>query len=619
MNDHEIPPKDKTVGDDGAERSPEIPEESPQDSRPANHRSDEQAEEREAQLLKSLIKYEKLLDEIEDSVGEVDLQGKITFVNNASCKIWGRSKEQLIGLTRKAYADRLNQKIIVDEYRQVFQTGIPRQVTYEIIRFDGKRRTVEDSVSPVRDKNGDIVGFRAVGRDITERKLVEKALSEHRSRLDAIFSSVKEAIITVDTDFRVTEANKATLLICGLSAQEMIGKAFNDCPAQCSRVCSDMFRQTITRKSQIVEYRIECGHKQKLEQQVSVTCMPLRDENGLYSGAVMVVRDITLLQKLEKELKERHQFHNLIGRSKIMQNIYQLMEDLVNVETTVLVTGESGTGKELVARALHYSGQRAFKPFVAVNCSALTENLLESELFGHVKGAFTGAIKDKPGRFQAANGGTILLDEIGDISPLVQLKLLRVLQEKIVERVGDSEPLKVDVRVIASTNKDLKEKVKRGEFREDLYYRLKVVEVHLPPLRDRREDLPLLIEHFCRLFNDRFHRTIEGVSQEVLNIFMHYPWKGNVRELEHALEHAFILCHSSLITLKHLPGEFQEYGLSERAVGPKAMLPAALSAKEITNALNKVRWNKTKAARLLGISRRTMHRKINEFKINQDI
>jgi transcriptional regulator with GAF, ATPase, and Fis domain len=205
-----------------------------------------------------------------------------------------------------------------------------------------------------------------------------------------------------------------------------------------------------------------------------------------------------------------------------MQNIYHLLEDLANLDTTVLITGESGTGKELVARSLHYSGNRAFKPFTTVNCSALAESLLESELFGHVKGAFTAAIKDRLGRFETANGGTIFLDEIGDISPLIQLKLLRVLQEKEFERVGESTSRKVDVRVIASTNKDLREKVKNGEFRQDLYYRLKVVEVVLPPLRERLEDIPLLVDHFRVIFNQRFGKNIEGISREVLGRFMDY-------------------------------------------------------------------------------------------------
>jgi transcriptional regulator with PAS, ATPase and Fis domain len=293
-----------------------------------------------------------------------------------------------------------------------------------------------------------------------------------------------------------------------------------------------------------------------------------------------------------------------------MQEIYGLLEDLADLETTVLVTGESGTGKELVAKALHYSGRRAFKPFVMVNCSALAENLLESELFGHVKGAFTGAIRDKQGRFQAANGGTVLLDEIGDISPGIQLKLLRVLQEKEFERVGESNTLKVDVRVIASTNRDLKEKVRRGEFREDLYYRLKVVEITLPPLCQRLEDIPLLVDHFCNSFNKIFKKNIEGISIEVLNTFMNYPWPGNIRELEHAIEHGFVLCHGEIITLDHIPKEIRDYFRTEKHMLKEK---AADEPQGILNALSKTDWNKAKAARLLGINRRTIYRKIYKF------
>jgi len=249
-----------------------------------------------------------------------------------------------------------------------------------------------------------------------------------------------------------------------------------------------------------------------------------------------------------------------------------------------------------------------------INCSALAENLLESELFGHVRGAFTGAVKDKAGRFQVANGGTIFLDEIGDISPIIQLKLLRVLQEREFERVGDSAPVKVDVRLIAATNRDLKDKVTLGTFRQDLYYRLKVVEVTLPPLRERREDIPLLVDHFCNPFNKRFKKNIEGISNEVLSIFMSYQWPGNVRELEHALEHAFVLCHGRTITVDHLPLELKEYsGSKSHARGEKS----ADESQEILQALNKTGWNKARAARMLGISRTTIYQKINEYKLTK--
>ncbi len=348
---------------------------------------------------------------------------------------------------------------------------------------------------------------------------------------------------------------------------------------------------------------------------VSVSSSPLRDGQGSFLGAVLVIRDITLQRDVERELRERNQFHNLVGRNKTMQNIYRLLEDLANLDTTVLIAGESGTGKELVARALHYSGNRAFKPFTTVNCSVLAESLLESELFGHVKGAFTGAIKDRQGRFEAANGGTIFLDEIGDISPIIQLKLLRVLQEKEFERVGESTSRKVDVRVIASTNKDLREKIQNGEFRQDLYYRVEVV---LPPLRERLEDIPLLVDHFRNLFNERFSKNIEGISNDVLSAFMNYSWPGNVRELEHVMEHAFVLCHGGLITIDQMPVDIRNIMPSGHYIKQKSKAKAPREKEEIINALKKTGGNKAKAARLLGIGRRTIYRKIDDYQIEKE-
>jgi len=280
----------------------------------------------------------------------------------------------------------------------------------------------------------------------------------------------------------------------------------------------------------------------------------------------------------------------------------------------VLITGESGTGKELVARAIHYESIRSAKPLVTVNCSALAENLLESELFGHVKGAFTGAVKDKVGRFQMADGGTIFLDEIGETSSLIQLKLLRVLQERVFELVGDSKPIAVDVRVIAATNRDLKEKIRIGEFREDLYYRLKVVETILPPLGERREDIPLLVDHFCRLFENKFKKNIKGISDDVLNTFMQYPWPGNIRELEHAIEHAFVLCRDRTININHLPPEIKKISKPQVHVSGKRSVD---DPQEIFDALNKTDWNKAKAARMLGISRPTLYQKIKEYKLTK--
>jgi transcriptional regulator with PAS, ATPase and Fis domain len=316
------------------------------------------------------------------------------------------------------------------------------------------------------------------------------------------------------------------------------------------------------------------------------------------------------LDALEKELKERHGFQKIIGRNEKMQEVYKLLDSLADTDTTVLITGESGTGKELIADALHYGGVRAAKPMIEVNCAALAENLLESEIFGHVRGAYTGAVRDKAGRFEAANGGTIFLDEIGDVSPRIQLKLLRVLQEKEFERVGDSKPIRVDVRVIAATNRNLKEKIRRGEFREDLYYRLKVVEIMLPPLRDRLDDLPLLADHFLSLFSKKFRKTIQGFSDEAMRALMHHRWPGNVRELMHAIEHACLLSRGEVITLADLPPEVRE---PEIIHAPKRKYRAQLTPETIMDALNRTDWNKAKAGRLLGVARQTIHRKIEEF------
>jgi PAS domain S-box-containing protein len=455
--------------------------------------------------------------------------------------------------------------------------------------------------------------LRITNLALNYKVLVDKN-ERYRGNLEAIFGSLKDAIITVDLEMRVIEANKATKSICGFSAREIIGKGFGEIQTPCHKPCLNVLRETLKTKNTIREYRVECRHQDRSHQVVLLTSSPLTYSGNRFMGVVLVVRDITRLTDLERELKERHQFHNIIGKSEKMQEIYRLLEDLVDTETTVLITGESGTGKELIARALHYGGIRAGNSLVKVNCSVLSENLLESELFGHVKGAFTGAVRDNEGRFQMADGGTIFLDEIGDISPMIQMKLLRVLQEREFERVGDSKPIKVDVRVIVATNRDLREKVRLGEFREDLYYRLKVVEVLLPPLRERREDIPLLVDHFYSLYSKRFKKNIDGISSEVLATFMHHPWPGNIRELEHAIEHAFVLCHGRTITADDLPPEIKGYSEIRSHAPEKKSVD---EPQEILRVLNKSGWNKAKAARLLGISRPTIYQKIKEYKLTK--
>ncbi len=446
---------------------------------------------------------------------------------------------------------------------------------------------------------------------LDDKTAVEYQKEQYRLYLEAVFRSVEDAIVTVDIDARIVQANDAFRKICGMGAREALGLQVQKIGSGCCRMCSEVLKEAIETGRSINEYRIECKRPDRAEQVVVLSASPLRDLGEKQIGAVMVMRDITRLSHLEKELQERHNFHNIIGRNRKMQEIYDLLENLRDIDTTVLVTGPSGTGKELVARAIHYNGLRAGNPFVVVNCSALAENLLESELFGHVKGAFTGAIKDKTGRFSLANRGTIFLDEIGDISPRIQLKLLRFLETKEFERVGDTASIKLDVQVITATNRDLRRSVAAGEFREDLYYRLKVVEIKLPPLAQRRDDIPLIVSHYVHEFNKRFKKHIRGVSASVEKLFMEYPWHGNIRELIHTLEHAFVVCKKPAIEPEDLPPEFREGLMPQES----SRHPAPLEKNRIINALKLAGGNKAKAARALNVSRQTMYRKITEYGI----
>jgi transcriptional regulator with PAS, ATPase and Fis domain len=481
------------------------------------------------------------------------------------------------------------------------------------------------------------------GNIINDRQ-TRPIVSESDNRLAQIVHSNPIATFVIDAQHRTTHWNRACENLTGVPAADVIGtgkhwKAFY---AEEKPVLAD-FMVDQTPEEKIIEHYGGNAHRSIIMdgayeaefffpdlgtrgRWLYFTASPLKNIQGDVIGAIETLQDVTQrremeeelrceLAGLEQELKNRFRFQNIIGQSSCMQKMYALLEDLVATDTTVLIQGESGTGKELVAKALHYSGERASKPMVTVNCSALTESLLASELFGHAKGAFTGAFKDKIGRFELAEGGTILLDEIGDIPAGMQVKLLRVLQEKEFERVGESTPRKADVRVLAATNRNLAELVRTGAFREDLYYRLKVIEVKIPPLRERLDDMPLLLEHFISLFNQKYKKEIKRVSKEVLALFMKHAWPGNVRELEHALEHAFILCHGPAIMLNHLPTELLE------TPGPAAFPASASrlpSVEQVLHTLRQTGWNKAKAARLLAISRPTLYRLFKKYGLHKN-
>ncbi len=447
-------------------------------------------------------------------------------------------------------------------------------------------------------------------------KSVVEEKEKYQSNLEAIFRSVRDAIITVDKELKIVEINDAAEEIFGFPGKrEIKGKSCEPFLKKCSGEYLEALTETIDFKLPSERSRFESGITNLPRRVVSVTTYPLIDSNEQLNGCVMVVKDETRLADLESNLNKRQQFHKIIGKSDKMQKIYSFIEALSGTQTTVLITGENGTGKGLLAEALHYYKEDNKKPFVVVGCASLSDNLLESELFGHIKGAFTSAVSDRIGRFQKADGGTIFLDEIGDVSNSMQLRLLRVLQEMEFERVGDSTPVRVNVRVIAATNQDIRKKVRYKKFREDLYHRLKVVELAIPPLRERREDIPLLVDHFVKVLSKKLDKNIKSVSADVLKVFMDYKWPGNIRELQHALEHAFVVCKKTFITVDNLPSEIcVKSSSSVQSKGENENN----EIDTIVNALNKTGWNKAKAARLLGMGRTTLYTKINEYHITEN-
>ncbi|WP_449246775.1 sigma-54 dependent transcriptional regulator [Desulfarculus baarsii] len=459
--------------------------------------------------------------------------------------------------------------------------------------------------------------LRAARAALAHKRLIDERDHEAAQRrryqalLTAIVEGVGDGVISVGVDGRLSQINRAAQELLGLTSQAALGSSLNEpmwAPLGQGRQMLLATAQGGSAPAEARQQIVPAGAGPRL---VELSCRPLRDADGRAMGAVLVLRDRTRLSLLEDSLRSRRGLHGLVGQSPAMQEVYRLLETLAETDTTVLIGGPSGSGKELAAEALHYLGPRANGPLIKVNCAALAENLLESELFGHARGAFTGAVADKAGRFLLADGGTIMLDEIGDISPAVQLKLLRVLEDKIVERVGEAKPRRVDARVVAATNQDLAALTAQGRFRQDLYYRLNVVRLNMPSLAQRREDIPLLAEHFLAQFARRTPRPVEGLSPTALEALMRQPWPGNVRQLRHVLEHAYIFCPGGLIGPEHLPPDLAAPPVSPATNGP------ASEAQRILAALRRAGGNKAKAARLLGLSRNTLYRKLNELGLSE--
>ena len=434
---------------------------------------------------------------------------------------------------------------------------------------------------------------------------------------EIILESISDGVFTVDHQWRVTSFNGAAEKITGIPRENALGKhcrevfRSNMCETDCA------LSRTMRLGKAFVDTSTYIVDSKKRRIPVVVCTSLLKDDKGKVLGGVETFRDISQVEELRKELEGRYQIGDIISRSPAMDKIFKILPQVAESESTILIQGETGTGKELLARAIHDLSPRKDKPFVAINCGALPDTLLESELFGYRAGAFTNATKNKPGSFALAEGGTILLDEIGDLSEAFQVRLLRVIQERTYQPLGGIKPVKADVRIIAATNKDLDKLVKSGTFRQDLFYRINVVCLKLPPLRNRKEDIPVLADHFIDLFNRLRGKSVKGMSQEALSLLMFHDYPGNIRELENIIEHAFVLSQDEQIHARCLPENFGTCAVTPRSTQANINKAIQLTERQvIINALRKNNNNRSAAANELGIHKSTFYRKVKKLEID---
>jgi PAS domain S-box-containing protein len=459
---------------------------------------------------------------------------------------------------------------------------------------------------------------------IIRHGLDSKDLGPALKFLNLSFSDVldyfPEGVFMVNTRWQIGYFNRMAEEITGFKREEVLGK-----------FCWDVFRSDLCHKDcpmritmgtgeVLLDREVEITTKSGQKMLILVNSSQLKKQGHVVLGGVETFHYLTC-PELEAEKLESKPFADIVGVSPRMQEIIHSLPVIAASDSNVLIQGESGTGKELVARAIHLHSSRRKGPFVAVNCSAIPDTLIESELFGHERGAFTGAVSSKPGRFELAKGGTLLLDEIGDLKPELQVKLLRVLEGKSFMRVGGTRRLALEARLVAATNVDLKEAMRQGRFRDDLYYRLFTVPLYLPPLRDKREDIPILVKYFLEKLNRKFNKKVRGVDPKVMKILCRHAWPGNVRELEHVLEYCFVFAKGPLITQRHLPRLESAWGGRELELpmGDKDVSPLqALEKQTILLALEKTQGSKQEAARLLKISRSKLWRKMRLYKISEE-
>ncbi len=559
---------------------------------------------------------------IPDGIVVIGRDKNIIVFNEAASRITGLSEDEVIGenfeiLFQKNIDEK---KFIIDALEKNLSFS---NLSINITDIKGQIKNVLSSVTPIK-RDGNVLSVLFVFRDTKEmislaEEIQQKTseLIDQKNKLDAIFNSNIEGTFTIDNEWTITSFNISAEKITGYKKTEAIGKKcweiFNS--SFCRNGCH--MEQTIQKGKAMVGNELEIIHKNGKKIPIRVNSNILINSKYEKIGAIETFLDISEIKNLSAHLSEFFKYENIVGRNKEIKQVISVLESVSQTDTTVLITGESGTGKELAARAIHLNSSRKSGPFIAVNCSAFVESLIESELFGHEKGAFTGAVKTKIGKFKLAQGGTLFLDEIGDLSTTIQTKLLRVLETREFERVGGNKSIKMDARIITATNKDLLEEIKAGRFREDLFYRINVINVHLPPLRERMDDFPLIVNHFIELFNKKFNKNIKQFSSEAFDILLDYNWPGNIRELENVIEHCFVICTGDIIQVECLPKRLREQKFKTSVELHSNSKKGFKEAERelILSVLEKNNHNRTKAAKELNINPSTLWRKMKKLGI----
>jgi PAS domain S-box-containing protein len=573
--------------------------------------------------MKTTVNIEETNKQVITSAGLIiyNFEGNITCFNNAASEITGYTADEVINSSIELLFD----KVLAENQVLYDSPGDNKDDIILLVNRKGNDCTrvhaVILSIIDSPDKTSSIILLRHTQEDNSLNSVLDeknREIIQEKNKLETIFNSLLEGTFTINTEWEITSFNRAAEGITGFTVSEAIGKKYWQV------FPSEEGTEDLQLKAFIADHHPALLRETTIIRKdgsrilVRINSAPLMDANGNQTGRVVTFEDISIMKNLSEHIEEKFHFKNIIGRSKPMMKVFNLMENVINTDSTVLITGESGTGKEIIARAIHLNSEKKSEPFIAVNCTAFAETLLESELFGHEKGAFTGAIRTKPGRFELAGNGTLFLDEIGDIPMSVQVKLLRVLENRQFERAGGTVPLHLSARIITATNKNLEEEVAEGRFREDLYYRINVINIHLPSLYERRDDIPGLVSFFMEKFRNKFKKDIFYISPNTLKVISHYRWPGNIRELENVIEHAFVVCNSNVIRTEHLPARLQDTINELKLMDENYTPPSPLENAEkqlIESTLIKLGGNRLKTAAELGINKSTLWRKMKKYNL----